>query len=175
MNKISIRASAFAALAISAQLALSTAGCKPAVKAASESRMGDPAVAGALTFNVVESRWQSQLDSFPTPRMPQRNFLLLKITVTNSGSEEKSIPFLKVENSAGDSFSELENGSGLDGWLGVFRRVGPAQTEEGWILFDVPTNSYRLRISDGSVENEQVAYISIPLNMQTDTGLTKMP
>lgn len=154
---------------------LISSGCKPPTAAKAEFRIGDPAVTGPLTYNVVEARWRSQLEAFPTQRLPERNFLLLKVTVTNGGSTEVAIPFLKVENASGDSYSESDNGAGVDDWLGLIRRIAPAQTEDGWILFDVPTNSYKLRVSDGAVENEHVAYISIPLNMQTENPAPKVP
>jgi hypothetical protein len=130
--------------------------------------MGDPAVAGSLTFTVLESKWQSQLEASPAPRLPERNFLLIRVTVTNSGGAEASIPFLKLVNESGDIFNEVENGTGVDDWLGMLRHIRPAQTEEGWILFDVPSNAYKLRITDGNIENERVTLVSIPLSMQTD-------
>lgn len=143
-------------------------GCTKSVPARVEFNIGDSATAGPLTYNVVEAHWKSQLEGFPTQRVPQRNFLLVRITVTNSGGTEMGIPFLKLENSNGDSFTESEDGSGVDHWLGLIRRINPAQTEDGWLLFDVPTNSYKLRLTDGAVENEHIAYVTIPLSIATD-------
>ena len=60
------------------------------------------------------------------------------------------LPFLKVVNSNGDTFTESENGVGVDNWMGLLRRISPAQSEDGWLLFDVPTNSYKLRVTDGA-------------------------
>ncbi len=160
---------------ILAALLLTAVACAPHEAPRSEGRIGDPTVAGSLTFNVVEARWRSQLDGFPTPRMPERNFLLVKLTVTNGGGSEASIPYLQVRNADGQVFSESEDGTGLDGWMGMIRRVAPAQTEEGWLLFDVPSNSYKLRVTDGNVENEHVAFISIPLSMQTDAQGPRVP
>jgi hypothetical protein len=175
MIKILPRAASPCALALTVVGLTLSSACKPHAASVGESRMGEPAVAGRLTFNVVEARWRSQLDAFPTPRMPGRNFLMLKLTVTNGGGQPVALPYLKVENSSGEIFSEVENGAGVDNWFGMFRRIQPAQTEEGWLLFDVPTNSYKLRVTNGAVEDEQVAYISIPLNMQTDAPPPRMP
>lgn len=165
MRRIPARVTGGLALGL---LAICTAGCKPPEAPKSEAKMGDPAVAGKLTFTVLETKWQSQLESSLAPRMPERNFLLIRLTVTNGGGTEATIPFLKLENSSGDQFPEIENGTGVDGWLGMLRRLRPAETEEGWILFDVPTNSYRLRVTDGNLDSERVTYVSIPLTMQTD-------
>jgi hypothetical protein len=156
-------------------LALSSVACRPREAPRSEGRMGDPTVAGSLTFNVVEAKRRSQLDGFPTPRMPSRDFLLVRLTITNGGGADATIPYLKLQNAQGRTFTEEENGSGVDGWMGMLRRIPPAQTEDGWLLFDVPANSYKLRVTDGAVENEHVAYISIPLSMQTDSHSLGMP
>lgn len=150
-------------------------GCRQITPAKIEVHIGENAIVGPLTYNVVEAQWRSQLEASPTPRIPERNFLLLRVVVTNSGGAEAAIPFLKLENSNGDTFSESENGAGVEKWLGLLRRISPAQSEDGWLLFDVPTNSYKLRVSDGAVENEHVAYISIPLNMQTDGPTPRVP
>src|SRR6476469_9248407 len=150
-------------------------GCRSATPAKIEVHIGENAIVGPLTYNVVEAQWRSQLEASPTPRIPERNFLMLRVLVTNGGGSETAIPFLKVENSSGDSFTESENGAGVDKWLGMLRRISPAQTEDGWLLFDVPTNSYKLRVSDGAVENEHVAYISVPLSMQTDVPKPRVP
>lgn len=100
-------------------------------------------------------------------RLPERNFLLVHLSVTNGGGQTASIQFLSVENSRGDHFPESENGQGVDNWLGVLREVKPAETEEGWIVFDVPQNTYRLQIVDhGDAANERVAYVELPLRLE---------
>lgn len=100
-------------------------------------------------------------------RLPERNFLLVHLSVTNSGGQKASIPFFSVENSRGEHFPESENGQGVDNWLGVLRELKPAETEEGWIVFDVPHNSYRLQLLDNGDEgNERVAYVDLPLRLQ---------
>jgi hypothetical protein len=153
-------------LALGAPFILIGVGCKTTAPATLEYHVGDPAGVGPLTFNVVETRWKSQLDAFPTPRIPERNFLLVRVVVTNGGGTEMGIPFLKLENSKGETFIESENGGGVEHWLGLLRRISPAQTEDGWLLFDVPTNAYKLRVTDGAIENEHFAYIDIPLNIE---------
>lgn len=150
--------------------ALVSSACRTPPPPRLEYHIGDNAVAGPLTFNVVEARWTNQLEAYPTPRIPERNYLLIRVLVTNGGGGETAIPLLKLENSNGEVFNESENGAGVDKWLGLIRRINPAQTDDGWLLFDVPTNSYKLRVTDGAIENEHVAYVSLPLSMQTDVG-----
>jgi hypothetical protein len=167
MNRKSVLQSTRGAGLLLVLISLLGIGCSERERPKAEARMGEPALAGSLSYNVIEAQWRSQLQSFPTPRFPERQFFLIKVSVTNSGNADASIPFLTLESPSGDSYKELENGAGVDGWLGVLRRVGPAQTEEGWILFDVPTNTYKLRLSDGNVERERVTYVTIPLSMDS--------
>jgi hypothetical protein len=56
----------------------------------------------------------------------------------------------------------------------MLREVPPAQTETGWILFDAPPSSYRLRLSNGGDPgSEQTLLIEIPFNMESMTdGVT---
>jgi hypothetical protein len=164
------------AIALAGTSAVANLGCRPAQPQLKlEYHIGDAAPTGPLTYTVVEARWASQLEGFPTPRIPNRNFLLVRLTITNGGGTEAGLPFLKLVNSNGDTFSESEDGTGVEHWLGLIRRIDPAQTEDGWLLFDVPTNSYKLRASDGALENEHVAMISIPLSMNSEMPDTTKP
>lgn len=158
-------APAGAAMVLTVVSVVLTSGCATPQQTRAEYRAGDTVPAPPLTYTVVEAQWKSQLDSFPTPRVPDRNFLLVHILVTNGGGSEVSIPTLRLENSKGEEFVESDNGTGIDGWLGMLRRLSPAQSADGWILFDVPTNSYQLRVSNGSLEAEKAAYITIPLTI----------
>jgi hypothetical protein len=143
-------------------------GCSPKKAGASiaEFKLGERVNVGSLTYNVIETSWTSQLGSVPMARLPERNFLLVHLSVTNGGGQSVSIPFLVVENAAGERFQESENGQGVDGWLGMFRDVKPAETEQGWILFDVPTNSYRLLLVDGGeAGTEHSAFVALPFHL----------
>lgn len=127
--------------------------------------MGEKVRVGALTYNVIETTWKSQLGEFPSARVPERNFLLIRVSVTNGGGTDRTMPALEVENSNGDSFTEVADGRGVDGWFGLIRRLSPAATDEGWVLFDVPTNAYRLKLSDPDSDSPRSTFINIPLHM----------
>ena len=135
-------------------------------KSTADFKLGERVGVGSLTYNVIETSWASQLGSVPIARLPERNFLLVHISVTNGGGQSASIPFLAVENASGERFQESENGQGVDSWFGMFREVKAAETEQGWILFDVPTNSYRLQLLDGvDAGAEHSAYVALPLRL----------
>ncbi len=133
--------------------------------AAAEYNLGDKVPLGPLVYNVVEVEWKSQLGEFPSLRMPDRSFLVIRLEVTNGGGETLMIPQAKLENSNGETFPELTDGAGLPNWLDMLRNLKPAGTERGEMLFDVPANSYRLRLTEGGdPERARAAYVKIPLS-----------
>jgi hypothetical protein len=158
--------SMLAALAVG--FLLPGAGCSREHRSApAEYKLGEQIPLGALTYNVIETSWASQLGAMPMARLPERSFLLVHLSITNGGGQKASIPFLSLVNRGGERFPESENGQGVDNWLGVLREIKPAETEEGWILFDVPQNSYRLQLVDNDdAGGERAAYVDLPLRLQ---------
>jgi hypothetical protein len=129
--------------------------------------MGEKVPAGALTYTVLESKWRSQLGTAPASRLPERNFLLVRLQVTNSSGTDQTVPGMSLENSSGDIFPEVTDGTGVDRWFGLVRRIAPAMTDDGWLLFDVPTNSYQLRIAVPDSEgNERIYTVKLPLSLE---------
>lgn len=131
-------------------------------------KMGDRMQVGPLLYNVLETQWKPQLGDLLSTRIPQNRFLLVRVTITNSGGSDVSVPLLNLEDSKGNSYQELADGNGVDNWLGMLRTIKPAQTEEGWILFDVAPSGYNLRVTDGGeTGSEQSLLIEIPLSMES--------
>jgi hypothetical protein len=163
----------FAIFCVILTATLLLAGC--ATKAAPQRidyDMGERVPLGPLTYNVIESVWRSQLGNEFKVRLPQQRFLLITISVTNGGGKDASVPLLTLENQNGDSIRELENGDGVDNWFGILRTVGPAQTQQGKIVFDVPLSSYKLRLTDGGdAATEKYAWVKIPLRMDPEMNV----
>jgi hypothetical protein len=143
-------------------------GCRNLVATRSEYQMGDKVPAGPLTYNVVDKVWRSQLGDGIQARVPENRFLLIKVSVTNSGGTEVSVPLLQLEASSGKLYSEVEGGEGVEEWFGLLRTLSPGQTLQGHILFDVPLGSYRLRLSDGDSATGHFTYVQIPFQMEDD-------
>ena len=141
--------SAFIALSL---LALTAAGCSRSRKPASSVvAAGDKAIIGPLVYSVIDSEVTQQLGEDPkSARTPQERFYLIRVSVTNASSDEQPIPTMTLVDDTGKSYTELTDGTGVTNWLGVVRRVGPTQTEQGVVLFDAPTKHYRLRLNDPS-------------------------
>jgi hypothetical protein len=114
--------------------------------------------------------WRTQLGDIFKVRVPERRFLLITLSATNGGGHPVSVPFLTLEGPNREEYKELENGDGIDNWFGLLREIGPAETKQGNIAFDVPLGSYRLRLTDGSEPGtEKFVWVEIPLRMDTDS------
>jgi hypothetical protein len=150
---------------------LLSVGCRNTVMSHADYQMGERIPAGPLTYNVVEKVWRSQLGEMFQTRTPQNRFLLITISVTNGGGGDVSVPLMQLEGTDGKVYPELENGDGVDNWLGILRTVSPAQTQQGRILFDVPLGAYRLRLSDGDSVNGRYVYAQIPLQIDADPSV----
>lgn len=134
-----------------------------------EYQMGERATNVPLTYNVIESRSVSQLGDLLKLRLPQQRFLVISISITNGGGSEISVPLLSVEGSNGQLHRESDNGEGVSNWLGILRNLGPAQTAQGNLLFDVPLGSYRLRLPNGAeTGSEKYIWVQIPLRVDSD-------
>ena len=145
-------------------------GCTPQPVTQSEYLMGEKVPVGPLTYTVVETVWKSQLGQMLKIRVPQKRFLLITLSVTNGGGHEVSVPLLQLEDANGKTYTESDNGEGVDNWFGILRNLNPAETLQGRLLFDVPLTSFRLRLTDaGEPGSEKYAWVPIPLRMDIDT------
>ncbi len=129
--------------------------------------MGERVPAGSLTYNVFEDQWKTQLGEGQQARIPKDRFFLVRLSVVNGGSTEAMVPLVSLVDDAGQTYPELSNGDAVPSWTGYLRRIRPAETLEGNIVFDVPPKHYRPRVSD---ENSQKSRdIDIPLAFTSET------
>jgi hypothetical protein len=133
--------------------------------------MGERVQVGPLFYNVLETKWRAQIGDGAVERVPERRFLLIRVTVINSGTQEITLPNLTVVDQAGKAFDETMDGRAIPQWLGMIRRLKPADMLDGTILFDVEPKSYKLRLDDGS----GVLSSMVDLPLQFDAGETAIP
>lgn len=134
--------------------------------------MGEKVPNPPLTYTVVESAWRTQLGEGFKVRSPRQRFLVLTVSVTNGGGRDVSLPLFSLQDKTGKTHPELEDGEGVDNWLGILRSVAPAQTLQGRLLFDVPLGSYSLQLTDGGEPGtERFVKVRIPLRMDADTSV----
>jgi hypothetical protein len=100
-------------------------------------------------------------DDVATARTPANRFYVMTISVSNSSSDDLPIPGLTLVDDSGREYPEAADGTNVPNWLGVIRKVGAAQTEQGNILFDAPAQHYRLRLTDDGDAKE--LSIDVPL------------
>ncbi len=147
-----------------AVLFLAAAGCSSVQKPSNTLyAAGDKAVIGPLVYSVIDTETTQQLGDDPkNPRNAQERFYLIRVSITNSSSDDQSIPTMTLVDDAGQSYTELADGTGVTNWLGVVRKVRPTQTEQGVVVFDAPAKHYRLRLND-PLDEREIA-IDVPLN-----------
>ena len=138
-----------------------TSGCMPKKKEVRIVPLGEKAEIGPFIYQAYETRWLHTLGD----RTAKDRFFIIRVSVVNSGSQELTIPSLEVVDDEGNSFPELSDGTGVDKWLGVTRKVGVANTEQGNVVFDVPLKHYRLKVSD---DNDNFMYFDVPLSLASE-------
>ncbi len=157
-------------------LFLFLAACQKQERTNVKYEMGERIAIGPFTYVVVENSWRNQLGEGFQVRSPQNRYLELSLSITNGGASEVSVPMLSIEASDGKLYQELSDGSGITNWLGVIRTIGPAQTIQGRILFDVPLSTFRLRLPDGGESGyEKYAWVEIPLRIDADQVQVPLP
>lgn len=135
-------------------------------------KMGDKVPVGSIVYTALEAEWRSELGGAEgLPQTPKNRFLLIKVSITNSGGAQTAIPLLTVENAQKESSMEVSEVKNLPNWLGLIRLINPAQTENGYLVFDVPTGAYKLRVTDGKEPgSESTRLIDIPLSLSEPVG-----
>jgi hypothetical protein len=124
--------------------------------------LGEKVGLGHIIYSVYETAWATQFGEGAAARIPQHRFFLVNMTAVNSGGDDVIVPNVTIEDDKGNSYPELSNGDGAPNWIGYLRKVKPAESAQGNLLFDAPPAHYKLRILDENEEN--AAYIDIPLS-----------
>jgi hypothetical protein len=153
-------------LAPAAVFFLILSGCSSAVPSAKNNAKtyasGEKAVAGPLTYNIVDTEIQPDLGTDDNRRTPQSRFIVIRVSAFNSSNAEVSIPAMTLIDDSGKTYPELADGTGVSEWLGVVRKVAPGQTGQGHVVFDAPAQHYRLRLTDPNDDAD--IGIDIPLD-----------
>ena len=153
-----MRISAIAA--ISLVLLCVTGGCSRK-KEVRVFQMGEKAEVGPFIYQAGETHWLHTLGD----RTAKDRFFVIHISALNSSSKEATVPAFEVVDDAGNEFPELPDGTGVDNWVGITRKLPVANTLQGSIVFDVPPKHYRLKVSD---ENDEFMYYDIPLSLTSE-------
>ena len=137
------------------------------------SELGTRVEAGHLTYTVFETQWLTQIGSADAARVPKNRFLLVRLTAVNSGSEELLVPNMTLQDDQGNIVDELSDGDGVSQWLGYVRKVRPADSISGNVVFDAEPKHYHLRLTDEN--GEKAAIVDLPLNFNAETPQMPIP
>ncbi len=140
------------------------AGCSSVSAPDRVFRLGELTTVGPVIYNVLETEWRTEIGASLQQKIPSNKFLLIRLTVTNSGNRDVAIPLLTLEDPDGEEYLEYSKAENMPNWLGLLRVIQPAVTLQGQIVFDVPVSDYKLRVTDGGeLESEKTAVVDIPL------------
>jgi hypothetical protein len=153
-------------LTLSALIAslIAVAGCSSATRAPEPKiyGAGEKVTVDHLTYSVIDTQIEPRLGDEANPRIPQNRFYLVQVTVSNGGSSGTTIPSLTLVDDSGKQYQELSDGTDVQQWLGVVRKVDAGQTERGYVVFDAPTGHYKLKLGDDSSDSD--VYADLPLS-----------
>ncbi len=149
------------------------AGCSSQGSSARTYQMGEKLQVGKLIYNVFDTQWLTHVGEGPTARIPENRFFLVRMSVTNSGGSEVSVPGFVITDDSGKTYQELQAGEGFPNWIGFLRNLKPADTLQGNAVFDAPPGHYKLKVTDDSEQN--VAYVELPLSFTSETPEVAVP
>lgn len=153
------------------------AGCSELSKPSRKKlyHMGERVEAGPLVYTILEAEWQSQIGEGADARVPRDQFLLLRMSVTNSAIREASVPRLRLIGAGGAIYDEVTDGDRVPGWLGMLRPLKPTDTIEGWILFDAPRADCKLEVADDAFDPEQKVVALVEVRLRFASGSADLP
>lgn len=144
-------------------LCIISAGCSTSDRQAKIYQTGEKATVDKLTYAVIDTQIHPRLgDDSETPRIPQNRFYTVQVAISSGNNTDVPIPAMTLVDDSGKSYPELADGTGVLHWLGVVRRISPAQTERGVVVFDAPAVHYKLKLTDDA--DPEDVYIDLPLN-----------
>jgi hypothetical protein len=161
-NLLLVEAAVAASLAFLAACSGRSAGSMPI----RTYQMGERVEVTPLVYAVFDKQWLPQLGDGPDARLPQNRFLVIRLSVTSGASGETYVPNLTLDDDAGGSCTENNNGEGVPHWIGYLRPIKPAEALQGDIVFDCAPKHYRLKLA--SAEGK-AAYVDIPLSFESES------
>ena len=160
-------------LAAVAAVILCLTSCGGGKSSAKVYEIGNRVEAGHLIYTVLETQWLPQLGTGDAARVPKNRFFLIRLSAVNSGSEELMVPNFILKDDQGNTLEELSNGDGVPQWVGYLRKVKPADSLTGNVVFDAQPKHYSMHVTDEN--GEQPAIIDIPLNFTSETPQIPTP
>lgn len=130
-------------------------------------RMGEALVLGNVEHTVLVADWRGSLGEGASARLPNEQFLVLRIALSNQTEAPADIASMRLIAPDGTEYEELADGSGLAEWLGLVRTLSAKQGRQGDVLFDAPRGVYKLKLTEHSADGDEanVAMVEIPVRL----------
>jgi hypothetical protein len=124
-------------------------------------------VLGGVEHTVLTAEWRGALGEGASSRLPDNQFLVLRIALTNETDNPAEIASMRLVADDGTEYEELADGSGLFDWLGLVRTLSSKESRQGDVLFDAPRAVYKLKLAEQSADGEEinVAMVEIPVRV----------
>ncbi len=149
---------------------LALTGCRSGAREEPLYRMGELVVVGPLRYTIFDTEWKTQIGEGPEAHFPKNRYLIIHLSVTNSGGSLMEVPTMEIETADGISATEVGEPVGLPGWMGILRQLRPADTLQGKVIFDIPMAACRLRVgASADAVNDKTALIDIPIQYAPTT------
>lgn len=153
--------------------ALVSTGCADKTAAAHTYQLGEKVTVGPLLYTVFETQWLTHTGTPPDEKVPQNRFFLVRVSIVNSTGGEVLAPTLSVEDDKGTTYPEVTSEIGAPQWIGLIRRIQPADSVAGNLVFDCPAGHYKLHVTDPDGTKE--ALVDIPLTFTSETPDVPQP
>ena len=130
-------------------------------------QMGERVSLGHLIYMVFERQWLTQIGEGLDARVPQNRFYLVRLSALNNGGSAAFLPTVSLLDDSGTAYSEIDNGDGVQEFIGPLHELAPAETVQGNLVFDVPPKHFKLKLSDE--DGKQIGLVEIPLSFDADS------
>lgn len=106
---------------------------------------------GRVSYRVARSWWADKLHDtrYPDQRPAGGAFLFVELNAQNESDQEEGVLPLQVVDAQGGEHAVRSGDWNLEGWMGALEKVGPKTNRTGFVVFDVPRGTYRLKITAG--------------------------
>lgn len=113
-------------------------------------KMGQGIKVGHLLFAAWNARWYENSSDIQYLNVkPDSSYLLIEMTLRNDSNRRSIKPFLFLIDDRGFYYEPSKKWVGGVGNMHSLNRLNPGVSQDGYIVFDVPKNSYyKLKISD---------------------------
>lgn len=128
-------------------------------------KIGETIRTGYWTYKINGFRWAPFITSYGSVERPDAQFLILDLSAENDDRTASTLPPVKLLNDKGQEFSQSSSGALSDGFFSPLKDLNPGVSSRGFIAFDVPPGTYKVKLSGGFEAGESaIALLETPVS-----------